>query len=476
MRNLDALKQIEFFHSESRGYIALFQKMPSGKPRQYHYKLSDLKAHVDEWRGNDVYMTLNTFKTPSRTNSNIQEFRALYVDLDTYNTEYTNEQVLMHLESDYYNKVIPIPSAVIHSGRGLCLAFRINFAPKQANKRWSYVQKRFVELLAPFGADKAVKDPARILRLGGTKNSKNGETVRIEYLTEEKYELADLMRDYALDHEYIPKKELKERSAARTKKKKKHSGGNIFTKHSLYKARLDDMFRIVELRNGEMNGYREKTLFLCRYFAMHIFKDEQVALNTIFQLNNMFSEPLSRKEVIISTQSAVKAYYLNLADKCAGYNYTNQSLIEELAITLKEQKQLATIISKEEKRARSGHVTWIQHLTRLKKRRQAELTKLTAYMKQHPFATNKQLAIYMECSIRKVQMLKAEIRILCPINAIATVVKATTTNVVSKLVSKAERVINNLITSTEGEEKVIPQHLREVFAYPTKPLFNLDCK
>ena len=469
MKNIEALKQIEFFHGESRGYIALFQKTASGKPRQYHYKLSDLKNHIAEWHGNDVYMTHNTFKTPVRTNNNIQEFRALYVDLDTYNTVYTNDQVLMHLASDYYNKVIPMPSAIIHSGRGLCLAFRINFAPKQARGRWAYVQKRFVELLAPFGADKAVKDPARVLRLSGTKNSKNGETVRIDYLTQEKYELADLMRDYALDHEYIPKKELKKRSAARNKKKKKRHGGHIFTKHTLYNARLQDMFRLVQIRDGEMNGYREKTLFLCRYFAMHVYKDEKVALDTVIKLNNMFTEPLSRKEAIFSTQSAVKAYYLNLADKSAGYNYTNQSLIEELAITAEEQKQLATIISKEEKRARSGHVTWTQHLARLKKRRQADIAKLSAYMEKHPFATNKELSAYMECSIRKVQMLKAQIRIVCPVTAIAESLKSSTTGVVSKLTSKAESMINQLITAPEEtQEKAMPIHVREVFAYSSK--------
>ena len=147
MRNFAAIQQINLFHNESQGYIALFQKMPSGKSRQYHYKVNDLLDHIDEWQGQDVYMTLNTFRSPKRTNNNIQEFRALYVDLDTYNTEFTNEQVLMHLEADYYGKIIPQPNAIIHSGRGLCLVFMLNFAPKQAAKRWSYVQKRFVELL-----------------------------------------------------------------------------------------------------------------------------------------------------------------------------------------------------------------------------------------------------------------------------------------------------------------------------------------
>lgn len=414
MTNLAAIEQINLFHGESRGYIALFQKMPSGKSRQYHYKVNDLLNHIDEWQGQDVYMTLNTFASPRRTNSNIQEFRALYIDLDTYNTEFTNEQVLMNLEADYYGKIIPRPNAIIHSGRGLCLVFMLNFAPKQAYKRWSYVQKRFVELLAPLGADAAVKDPARILRLAGTTNSKNGEAVFIDYLHTEKYELSELMTDYALDHEYIPK--------SKSKKAPKRKNGHRLSPYTLYKARVEDLFRLVQLRHGQMNGYREKTLFLCRYFVMHI-AGESAAMEAVMKLNNMFTEPLSRQEAINSTKSAIRAYYENKANKRMGYNYSNVSLISELAISPEEQKSLATIISKDEKRSRRGHLTWAQHIQRLKDRKQAEICTLSAYMEKNPHAKNKELADFMGCSIRKVQRLKAEIRIIPAVKEVVAVLE-----------------------------------------------------
>lgn len=428
MTNLQAIEQIKLFHGESHGYIALFQKMPSGKSRQYHYKVNELLEHIDEWHGDDVYLTLNTFKSPRRVNSNIQEFRCLYVDLDTYNTEFTNEQVLMHLEAEYYDRIIPRPNAIIHSGRGLCLAFMLNFAPKQAYKRWSYVQKRFVELLEPFGADKAVKDPARILRLAGTTNSKNGETVYIDYLHTEKYELSALLQDYALDHEYIPKTKTKKRA-------KRHNNGHKLSPYTLYKSRLEDLFRLVQLRHGQMNGYREKTLFLCRYFAMHI-SSEAMAMDAVHRLNNMFTEPLSRQEATNATKSAVRAYYENKANKRMGYNYSNTSLIEELAISPEEQKSLATIISKEEKYSRRGHLTWAQHIQRLKDRKAKELCTLSSYMQKHPYAKNKELADFMGCSIRKVQMLKAEIRIIPAVDG-----------VIQTVVNKVKGFAHNLKTS-----------------------------
>lgn len=409
MQNVAAIEQINLFHGDSQGYVALFQKMPSGKNRQYHYKAEELVDHIHEWQGNDVYLTLNTFKSPRRTNDNIHQFKALYIDLDTYNTEYTNQQVLMQLEADYYNRIIPQPNAIMHSGRGLCLVYLLNYAPKAAAKRWDYVQKRFVELLEPFGADKAVKDPARILRLAGTTNSKNGETVYIDYLHTEKYELADLFRDYALDHEYIPKQKKGRKS---TKK------GHRLSVFSLYKNRSEDIIRLVNMRHGAVTGMREKLLFLYRYFMLHL-TDEKNALEATLQLNNMFTAPLSRNEAVNSTKSAVKAYYMNKADKRSGYNYTNISLIDELAITPEEQKHLSTIISKEEKRSRSGHLTWAEHIQRLKDRKHQEIQKLSSYMEKNPAAKNRELADYMGCSIRKVQTLKAEIRIIAPVVEVA---------------------------------------------------------
>jgi hypothetical protein len=172
------------------------------------------------------------------------------------------------------------------------------------------------------------------------------------------------------------------------------------------------------MRHGAVTGMREKLLFLYRYFMLHL-TDEKNALEATLKLNSMFSAPLSRNEAVNSTKSAVKAYYMNKADKRSGYNYTNISLIDELAITPEEQKHLSTIISKEEKRSRSGHLTWAEHIQRLKDRKHQEIQKLSSYMEKNPAAKNRELADYMGCSIRKVQMLKAEIRIIAPVVEVA---------------------------------------------------------
>ena len=62
----------------------------------------------------------------------------------------------------------------------------------------------------------------------------------------------------------------------------------------------------------------------------------------------MFKHPLSEKEVIRATKSAEKVF----KDQNKDYKYKNETLINLLEITDEEQKEMQTIISKEEYRRR----------------------------------------------------------------------------------------------------------------------------
>ena len=62
----------------------------------------------------------------------------------------------------------------------------------------------------------------------------------------------------------------------------------------------------------------------------------------------MFRQPLSENEVIRATKSAEKVY----KDKNKDYKYKNETLINLLEITDEEQKEMKTIISKDEYKRR----------------------------------------------------------------------------------------------------------------------------
>ena len=113
-----SVKYINIVHGNSEGWITK-AKISAGGYKQWHYKhmqLVELKFDED-----NVYITLNTFYKTYRRIEYLRELNALFIDLDTYKTGFTKEQILMNLNEIYFGKNIPIPNLIIDSGRGLYL-------------------------------------------------------------------------------------------------------------------------------------------------------------------------------------------------------------------------------------------------------------------------------------------------------------------------------------------------------------------
>lgn len=344
-----AVNHILYHHALGDGWVSLAKKK-LGDFKQYHYRIKELRDKLTDWMGQDVYFSQNTFYRPQRRIENVRQLRALYCDIDCYKTGFTISQVEMALEEDYFRQSIPEPNYIIYSGRGLVLVWLIEPVPSMALPRWQAVENCFVENLKPLGADSQATDAARIFRLAGTRNSKNGKVVTVEYRHEYKYELEDLKK------EFLPEVKKKEKRLKENRSNKVEHLFNVFTLHY---SRLVDLCKIIELRNYEMTGYREISLFLYRYWSCCYLSDKDEALRQTLSLNDEFTSPLSQKEVERATKSAEKAYEqwaLNSSNgtyKRGGYNFSNQKLILMLDITQEEQRHLKTIISKEEKQRRN---------------------------------------------------------------------------------------------------------------------------
>ena len=125
----------------------------------------------------NIYITLNTFFKPYRRLECIKELNFVYIDLDYYKTKYTKEQVIMNLESNYFNKIIPATNYIIDSGRGLALLWNINKVPSQALPLWKAIQEYLYHQLKEFGADRQALDATRVLRVPGSINSKSKTTL-----------------------------------------------------------------------------------------------------------------------------------------------------------------------------------------------------------------------------------------------------------------------------------------------------------
>ena len=337
--NIDeSIEYIDTIHGESKGWITKAEISKQREFSQWHYHVEDLlKQDFDK---EDVYIAMSTFYKPMRRIETIKEIGNLFLDLDTYNTEFSKTQILMNLEENYFNRSIPIPNLIIDSGRGLTLVWSIEKVPYKALPLWKAVQEYLYSQLKAFGADRKALDATRVLRVAGSINSKSGTRVTILEKYEYKYTLREIQREFLPDLD-----ENKSKKKGRPKKIV-----YVHRERSLYQGRILDLVKLCELRNYDVKGQREIILFLYRYYLCYFYDDEQKALEDVLELNKEFIQPLSEKEVIRATGSAEKVF----KSKDKQYKYKNETLIEILEISEYEQTHMNIIIGKEEYKRREN--------------------------------------------------------------------------------------------------------------------------
>ena len=147
-----------------------------------------------------------------------------------------------------------------------------------------------------------------------------------------------------IQNEYMP--ELSEKALKKRGRPKKVLF--VHRERSLYYARLQDLIKLCELREYNLKGHRELILFLYRYYLCYFTEDIEKSLNDTLELNNMFRQPLSQNEVRNATKSAETVFKNQSKD----YKYKNETLINLLEISNEEQKEMKTIISKDEYKRR----------------------------------------------------------------------------------------------------------------------------
>lgn len=138
--NIDeSIEYINTIHGDSKRWITKAEISKKKEFSQWHYLVGDLlKQDFDK---ENIYISMSTFYKPIRRIETIKEIGSLFIDLDTYNTEFTKTQILMNLEYNYYNKSIPTPNLIIDSGRGLTLVWSIEKVPYMALPLWKAIQE-----------------------------------------------------------------------------------------------------------------------------------------------------------------------------------------------------------------------------------------------------------------------------------------------------------------------------------------------
>lgn len=335
------------------GYTHIVQANKKGMKLIGAYNLININKK-DYINKKDVYYTPNTFNSPkSRVRENLWQLHRFYIDIDHKpNTrEIDKFEVVAEIEKLVEAKKIPQPTEYVHSGRGIHIYWDIANCHIMLLDLWDKIEsnlynqlKEIENVIDNIKIDSKVKDPTRLLRLPGTINSKSNSKC-YSMLRREKniYNIFDLKKAYIK-----PKKAYKKRESNISYLPTK----NLYT---LNKSRIEDFKTIVELRNYDVEGYRNS---LIMYYSYHYRLIYDVTVNELIEevktFNNSFKKPYNARQLVSVCRSINKTVKHFREDNTKGYKFTNKYIIDSLNLTEEEQRKLKTIISTEEKYRRKN--------------------------------------------------------------------------------------------------------------------------
>lgn len=354
-------------------YTWLGLKTPEGF-KQTPFRVMDqeaIKRLIIDNYGKDTYITPNEFKTPeSRTKDNVALVKEIFIDFDYHlagGFTLSEAAALVELMKPQFNRAIPTPSKIIHSGRGI--HYYIAIEPERDIAKYELVAKGIAQAV-----DKVVNDcnplintrleldkrigSERFIRVEGSYNTAAKITVSAIYKSESLYDLDVLISDFIPELTEIKKNGTKQaREVLNYGYNRRYKGYSIeYNALSWLYAAMDDLKSLQRARNDDVrisggryyfgnDGLRNVMLFNFGLLCKHAFNDTQTIYESMEAFNRNYTRLLDSAEL----QSTYKSVITN-----AYKPPKNKKLIHELNITPQEQMSLKTLISKCEVTRRAG--------------------------------------------------------------------------------------------------------------------------
>lgn len=360
------LKFLELLHLRDVNYNESYYvwEKPDNITKHYNYD-QFIKSIRDYENKQDVYLTPNAFISPrgkrsyGKKKDNVTVLKNIFMDLDVLEkTDY--DIVTAHIEilQLVQQGVIPMPTMIICSGRGLHLYWSIGAYKATTSLIAYYIKltKCLYDKLKYLGADKSkITDYSAVLRLPGTVNSRNNSRCYVVESHNLSYTMKELQEVYFKNNVVFKPKPKK---VIQTKLKVIEGNNEVIpdkskaklavakTAGTLNSKRCSDIEKLIKLRNYNMTGCRENTLFLLAIFKFGCRKDYLEILEYLEIINNSFKN--SNDSKVMKAINSAENYY----KQGKKLRYTHEKLIELLKITEEEQRQLDVIINSEVKENR----------------------------------------------------------------------------------------------------------------------------
>lgn len=388
--------------SYNDGYVTITKFMPDGGIINVPIKACEMAETLIKYIGDDnVFYSVNTSYNGNRSSDNIRQLVSLYADIDLkenmpeLDRKRKKNEICNLLRVLADKNIIPLPSFLVDSGGGIHAYWAIKDLPYQVTWMWQAVEDHILFMLKANGVpiDSAVRDCARMLRSPGSKNGTRDCEVIFRSCI--KYDLKDLYDTLIPAPARGPKADPKAR--LKLIKTIVEDGGKIplknlrcgkemikgisdcitsisnckFTSYTLHQARLQDLKTLCNLRDWDLEGYRNSIMHCYVYWLGIIVRDEDNLLQEALSFNSRFIKPLpisSTRAIVRSALKRVRDFLKyeedirrgvprrvskGMRDK-PGYWYKNITLINMLDISEEEQARMITIMEIQEKRKRKN--------------------------------------------------------------------------------------------------------------------------
>jgi len=409
---VSAMTLLKTVHGDNKCFAQLIQ-LREGLPPNIQSEIGKSIYSLvpkGDWIGEDVYFSLNTFKNCHRLSDDCVRLNALYTDLDCYKIGIDVDTARDMIDEMIANEGILTPNIIIYSGRGLQLIWLMEYM-KYGNyyKLWQRMQDEIFKRLRHLNSDSQAKSVSQIFRLAGSISSRVGGVVRAEYLKNARYSIGE-MKEFLLPE--LPPRDKKDKvltlPTTKVKKLKVDNINYVLTEKSLNEARLKDFEKLLEIQ-PQVN--RKTLLFNYAICSKAIGMNEKLIEKNLERINQSFYKPLPRSRVKGAITSVKRVVYKK----------TNERLIKELNITLEQQRQLTTIISKqvkkereqkrkEEQRRAKGVRTQEEYRVQRKQFADDRTQALACLLEQQPQLKNKELAELLSCSESTIKRMKSKIK------------------------------------------------------------------
>lgn len=354
------------FLPDSNPFLAVFRR-PGGQTAFRKAALPQVVA--DHLGAKDTYLSQCFFRRPNRQAANLFLADHCWVDLDTYRSALADQQpesASWQLLEYCDNNMIPLPTSVFSSGRGLYAKWSFSQpVPAAALPRLKLLNKFLADKLADWGADKKAVDCSRVLRLPGSINSKNGQPCRLLWPLN-RPAVAYVFSDLCDEVFPFSQADWHEKRAQKAANSNQRPARPVSWAANWNWPVFRDLCRLASIRGWDLTGvpegHRDLFAFLSACQLAKCLPAADLPARIEELLAPLIGDPAwSNKHLLEYCSTAID----KARDAAAGkkiefagrqvdprYRHKKQTIIELLSITEAEQRELARLISAEEKTRR----------------------------------------------------------------------------------------------------------------------------